>query len=108
MVTSHWSATGERRFGRQSVTSGGPQSTDIARPVSLVRFVPTPNLNKRWCRDTDGAADSDRVNVFHWNPGHEMIPPPDEAIFIATRRHPETNAEYKQRARVISEFLSTR
>jgi quercetin dioxygenase-like cupin family protein len=49
------------------------------------------------------AADSDRVSL---EPGHETIPPPDEAIFIATRRHPETNAEYKRRAQVTLEFLS--
>jgi hypothetical protein len=32
-------------------------------------------------------------------PGHETIPPPDEAIFVATRKPPETNAVYSQGTR---------
>jgi hypothetical protein len=33
----------KRRFHRQSMTSGLPRTTDIIRPVRLVRFVPDPD-----------------------------------------------------------------
>jgi hypothetical protein len=38
------SGSHSRRFDPQPVTSGLPQSTDIARPARLVRFVPEPDL----------------------------------------------------------------
>jgi hypothetical protein len=39
----------KRRFDRRPITSGLPQSTDIARPARLVRLVPKPDL----CTDGD-------------------------------------------------------
>jgi hypothetical protein len=46
-----------RRFDPLPITSGPPRSTDIVRPVTLVRFVPT-------C-DIEGVrVDRSRVPVF--------------------------------------------
>jgi hypothetical protein len=36
-------------FGTQPVTSGLPQTTDFARPVRLVRFVPDSDFSDKNC-----------------------------------------------------------
>ncbi len=40
----------KRRFDIQPATSGLPRSTDIARPVRLVRLVPKTEIYRRGCR----------------------------------------------------------
>jgi hypothetical protein len=81
-----------RRFDGRPVTSGLPLSTDIARPARLVRLVPLSAV----CTAANGidalTTDHDPVKLFRWNKPTKQRCLIDEIVFIAPRKHNETDA----------------
>jgi hypothetical protein len=65
------SETGQtRRFDPQLVTSGLTQSTNIARPARLVRFVPNPGIVTEPAQDLSQTS-APTFNLEQYQPGEQ-------------------------------------